>query len=216
MSQLTFDQFVGGIEDGMILALKTPAEAIGVQKVVSYSGDLDAESLKEALSGNAAGFPKIMISYGNGQDVQDPKISALPGKPVQYRHECWFTAIVASNDPRSEKIRRRGTPETEDAPAVPGCFQMMELVRKKISGLTIKNGSKMLTFEPLKPLGTHHGFVRVPNVTAYAIIFGTYFRWISEDTTTTGVDVSELILDVESLNDHPSNYTQEIPGVRFE
>lgn len=211
----TFEQYIGGIEDGMILALKEPAEAIGVNKVVTYSGDLDAENLKRSIAGNAKEFPKIMVSYGNGNDILDPKVATLPGKALQFRHQCWFTAIVASNDARSEKIRRRGTPETEDAPAVPGCYAMMELVRQKLSGLTIKSGSQMLTFEPLKPLATDN-ILRIPNVTAYALIFGTYFRWISPDRTTAGVDVTDLFIDVEGLNDHPANYTQERPGVKFE
>lgn len=206
----TFEEYIGGIEDGIVEALRAPAEALGVTKVSTYSGDLDAENLKRSIAGNATEFPKIMIAYGNGNDIIDPKNQAVyPGKPIHFRHSCWFTAIVASNDARSEKIRRRGDG------LVPGTYGLMNLVRQRLTGLTIKSGSQMLTFEPLRPLATDN-ILRIPNVTAYALIFGTYFRWKWEPTITPGVEVTDLFIDVEGLNQHPSNYTQELPGVKFE
>ena len=40
---------------------------------------------------------------------------------------------------------------------------------------------------------------RLPNITAYAVPFDTYFKWSSKDRSGDGTAVTQLVLGVESL-----------------
>jgi hypothetical protein len=198
--KLTFHETTAG-RDGM-----------GIKSFATYSGDLDAESLTKNLMEFAAKCPRVMVSYMNGMDVQDPKTSPVLGRPLPFRHDCVFGVIVASNDIRSETIRRRGTSDTT------GAYQMIAKARETLAGLVIRQvideetGETVpLTFEPLMPVSNEF-IAKKQNMTAYAVIFKTYFRWVSPDRTGTGQAVQELVLGVESRNRHGIEI-EGLPGV---
>lgn len=214
MADQDFEFYAGGIEDGIITALKNTMTTMGVKTFATYSGDMDTENLKKQLASFTAAFPRVMVSYATGVDIPDPPTPRVGGRPTQLRHECNFAVIVATNDARGETARRRGAPNTL------GAYAMIAKVRETLSGLTIRKvvnegeeneETVTLTISPLMPMSNQY-IMRIPNVTAYAIIFGTYWRWKTVDRTTEGLPVSELVLDVQSMNslvENPGN----LPGV---
>lgn len=211
-----FDFYIGGIEDAMIKKLEeTMKESLGVKKFALYSGELsDPTQLKSAIGALTPQFPLVMVSYADGEDTDHTKTSPVKGESNVYRHDCTFVVICASNDSRGIEAQRRGKA---------GTYKMLAAVRKHLSGLIIKAIYKadensagvevQLTLTPLKPLANEF-IARLPNMTAYAVPFETYFKWSTVDRTETGTAVSEIILGVESLNTS-SGQSENTPGVTF-
>lgn len=209
-----FEFYVGNIEDGILQLLEAQLKPLGVKTFVTYSGELDTETLKKAISTLTPKFPLIMVSYTDGDDVQDPKTAPILNKPMHYRHDCSFAVICASNDARGENARRRGK---ETLGRKIGVYTMLSKVRDTLSGLRLAkmDGDEKvtLTHSPFKPSGIQY-IARVPSITAYATVFDTYFRFSTLDRQETGEQVSELVLGVESRN-APSDAKTNVPGVIF-
>lgn len=211
---LDFEFYVGGIEDAILQLLTTEMKPLGVKEFATYSGELDSENLKRAMAELSPRFPLIMVSYADGEDKQIPPVSPVFGEPIHFRHDCSFVVICASADARGTNAQRRGALTGNKKL---GVYQMISKVRELLSGLqikaTVEETEELLTYEPLMP--TANEFIaRLPNITAYAVPFETYFKWSSIDRTQEGSAVSNLILDVESLNT-PGQSVKNLPGVTF-
>jgi hypothetical protein len=216
MEQPDFDFFLGGIEDAILQKLEAAMkDALGVKKFALYSGELsDPTQLKAAIAALTPQFPLVMVSYADGEDTDLLKTPSVKGEPNVYRHDCTFVVICASNDARGIEAQRRGKA---------GVYKMLAAVRKHLSGLIIKANYQadenspsvpvQLTLTPLKPLANEF-IARLPNMTAYAVPFETYFKWSTVDRTEAGIAVSEIILNVESLNTS-SGQSEHTPGVTF-
>lgn len=209
MAERDFDFYVGGIEDGILEVLQPMKQApLKVRELTTYSGELeDGKALQAAIASEARIFPLVMVSYGGGQDTRSPATSAVLGKPLNYRHDCFFAVVCADNNPLGEKTRRRSK-----------AYQMLAAVRKELTGrrlVTIDGAEKVtLTHGVLEPDGTEY-VLKLANMTAYVAIFRTWFNWSSPDRTTPGSDVAEIIVGVDSQNTSEAN-PGNTPGVNFE
>lgn len=205
-----FDFYVGGIEDGMIAALQ-PLKKSSLngyaQTIDSYGGQLEEETLREALS-NLPGLPAILVAYGDGDDEVQP--ATTPNEPRIIQHDCTFTVICCTDDARGQKARRRG----EGAGV--GVYKMLGDVRRKLSGLRfrkiVEGEAKpvLLTYDPLTPSGVQF-MQRLQDLTAYAQHFDTYFKWTEPDRRQDGTPVTELFFDLNTMNVHEDS--SNLPGV---
>lgn len=215
---IDFEFYVGSIEDAIIAALETPLKAIGVKTFDTYSGDFEPDNLKKALGAMGATFPLILVSYTDGADESDPKTPRVLNRSLRLRHDCSFAVICAANDPRGDNARRKG--KLTGVKKI-GVYTMISKVREVLGGLNLKavdpdtDEIVLLTHDPLVPTGVEY-IARMPNITAYAAIFDTYFRYATPDRTPAGTEVDELILGVESLNDPRPVANDNTPGVIFE
>ncbi len=215
---LDFDFYVGGIEDAMLQSLEAEMRELGVKTFATYSGELsDPDTLKKAIAALAPKFPLVMVSYTDGKDVQLPATFPAFGAPQIYQHECSFAVICASNDSRGEKSRRRGV-----GTAKIGVYQMLAKVRDILSNLQIYANLQttgepdervLLTLKPLVPSATEF-IARIPEVTAYAEIFDTYFKWQTRDRRQSGTAVSQVIVNVERTNT-PTELPENLPGTKL-
>lgn len=209
---MDFEFFAGGIEDGILTALEAILKPMGVKTFATYSGELDGDNLKKALGDITPNFPMIMVSYTDGTDVRMPVTAPVLGRSLHFRHDCSFAVICAVNDARGEAARRRGKPIGNQTI---GAYKMMAKVRETLSGLQlstmVESEKVVLTNGPLIPVANEF-IARVPGLTAYAVIFETYFQWSSPSRGSAGTEVTELILGVDSLNP-PSEANDNIPGV---
>ena len=105
-----FDFFISNIEDGILAALRSELDY--VKDFATYGGELDSEQLRRALGELTSRLPLILVSYGDGQDVQDPRTAAVMDEPRIYRHDCTFTVICCSGDARGDLARRRNATGT--------------------------------------------------------------------------------------------------------
>ncbi len=210
-----FDFYVGGIEDAILALLETEMKPLGVKTFATYSGELDSDNLKRAIGALAPKFPLVMVSYTDGKDINSPMESPVFGKPRVFKHECSFAVICAANDSRGENARRRGALVGTKRM---GVYQMLSKVRDLLSDLQLKaiyEGQEvLLTYKPLEPSATEF-IARIPEVTAYAEIFDTYFKWETRDRSQAGTNVTEFILDVDSLNALDVPEEQNLPGVKY-
>lgn len=204
---MDFDFVAGGIEDGTLAILEDGMT--GVKAFETYSGQLDNENLKRAIGEMSNKYPLIMVSYADGVDIRSAATSAVLGRSLHFRHDCSFVVICAADDPRGEKQRRRGST---------GTYAMMAKVRELLTGRRISKVvdgvTHLLTSEPLIPVSNEF-VAKLPNITAYAVIFETSFNWSSPDRTAEGIPVTDFVLDVESLNS-PRQNEGLLPGVEFE
>lgn len=194
-----FDFHVGGIEDRIIEILQ--AGMPGVKNFFSYSGELDSENLKKAISSLIAKFPLVLVSYTDGEDkrLATPRVK---NAPFHLRHDCSFAVMCATNDARGEKARRRGLP-TGAQPQL-GCYQMLSKVRTLLSGVWLdgtdeNNEIVPLIHEPLLPVANEF-LARMKNLTAYAVIFQTSFNYETLDRRAAGTAVSNLDISVGKQN----------------
>jgi phage gp37-like protein len=211
---MDFDFIVGGIEDAILQVLENEMKPLGVREFASYSGELDSENLRQAIAALAPRFPLVMVAYAQGVDKQMPVTSPVFGEPIIFRHDCSFVVVCASADARGDKAQRRGAPVKNQTL---GCYKMIAKVRELLTGLQIKAVSEeaevFLTHQPLMP--TANEFIaRLPQITAYAVPFDTYFKWSSKNRKEAGTQVEELLVGVESLN-ASSGAIQQLPGVKF-
>lgn len=214
MSDRDFEFYVGNIEDAILTALEAELKPLGVKTFAAYSGELDSENLKKAIATLIPKFPLVLVSYTDGEDKQDAKTAPVLGRPLHFRHECSFAVICASNDARGETARRRGKLTLTKKI---GVYTMLSKVRKVLGGMRFSimddDEKVTLTESPLMPNGIEY-IARVPQITAYATVFETYFRYSTVDRQSAGTDVSELVLGVESRN-APSDTKPNVPGVIF-
>jgi len=210
-----FDFFLGGIEDGIIGAL-TQATAVahgGYAKTIApYSGQMDSEMLRKALSDLLPSMPMFLIAYADGKDVESPALARLPNSLRVFKHECTFTVIAVSDDARGETQRRRGTTNA----AQPGVYKMVADVHATLDCIQFKKTDPatslpvLLTLDPLQPAGLEY-LARLPDLTAYAVHYDTYFKYVVEPPAP-GPLVQELIFEVDGQEQFGTTVPGE-PGV---
>ena len=214
-----FEFYVSNIEDSILALLEQQMKPLGVKYFELYSGDLgDPDTLKKALGTMTIKFPLVMVSYTDGTDSLLPKTSPVLGRARTFQHNCSFVVICASNDARGENARRRGKPI---GGMTIGTYKMVSKVLELLSDLRLKvivgEGAEaeevLLTTEVLTPQANEY-LTRMSNITAYAVIFDTAFKYSTLDRSQAGTPVSEFILDVESRNT-PSETNDNFPGVNF-
>lgn len=209
-----FDFYVGGIEDGMLKALETEMKALGVKTFASYSGELEPDTLKKAIAALTPKFPLVMVCYAGGKDINLPRTSPVFGASRVFQHECSFAVICAADDSRGETARRRGAGFKKI-----GAYQMLAAARDILSDLQLtarvegEDEPELLTYQPLTPSATEF-IARIPEVTAYAEIFDTYFKWETRDRSKPGRAVEEIIVGVDRINT-PTELPGNLPGVKF-
>lgn len=212
MAEKDFEFYVGGIEDGIIEILTEAMKPLGVKEFATYSGELDSEQLKKAIGALTPRFPLVMVAYSQGEDVQSPVTSKVFGKPIHFRHDCEFLIVCASADARGDKAQRRGSlVGTKKL----GCYTMLAKVREVLTGLQLKTSvadeEVLLTYQPLVPVANEF-IARLPNITAYAVPFQTYFKWSSADRSVAATEINELVLGVNKNN--TTVLPDESPGVK--
>ncbi len=191
-----FEFYVGGIEDAILDLLEEKLKEFGVKTFAYYSGELDSDNLKTALSTLTATFPLIMVSYTQGKDVKDPKTSAVFGQPTHYRHDCSFVVMCLSNDARGETARRRGKAVGNKKI---GAYKMISKARKELGGVRFVpeiEGEKITLNTPLELADVDY-VGKLPNITAYAAHFETSFKFSTEDRSVATRQVDRLTIAVE-------------------
>lgn len=220
---LRFDQVIAGIEDGMVNAL---TNAIGVQAedgyvktIISYGGELE-ENLQRALGVLTPRMPAMLVAYTEGEDFLNPATQqVMPGEPRHFRHDCTFIVFCLDANARGEKQRRLG------APGAMGAYRMIGDAKsvlggkkfRMLLGVLTEEGEElsegtMLNGEPLRYAGVDH-IGRLPEITAYAVRFDTWFRYSEPDRTQPGQLVDELIIDVENTFEKGE---ANLPGVKLQ
>jgi len=211
MPDLDFEFYAGGIEDGIIeiLTATMKPDPLKVREVTTYSGELDdPEMVEEAIAAEMRQFPLVMVGYGSGEDVRSPVTAPVLGRSLHYRHECTYIVVCADDNPRGERARRRSK-----------VYAMLAKVREELTGRRLKtvieDEEYLLTCDVFEPMSNEF-IVRLPNITAYAVIFKTAFKWSSPDRTLPGTAVDELVLGVESNNSGVVQNPHNVPGVSYE
>ncbi|MBA3242470.1 MAG: DUF1834 family protein [Acidobacteria bacterium] len=188
----TFSFIVGGIEESMIAALKEYCKEYNPD-VSAYGGELDAKNLREALEHLQPRFPLYLASYGDGKDTFQTALGPEIGAPHQYRHDCSFTVICCSNNARSEGARRRG------ALGDVGVWEMVEDAQTALSRMqfvvVVGEEKFLLNQEPLNPAGVEY-IAHLPEMTAYAVQFDTYFFWVTPDRREPASSVQEIEIEL--------------------
>lgn len=195
-----FDFHVGGIEDRILEILKLGMP--GVKNFFSYSGELDGENLKKAISSLTTKFPLVLVSYTDGADRRIPATARTKDAPLHFKHDCSFAVICATNDARGEKARRRGLPTGNQSKL--GCYQMLSKVRELLGGLWLETTDNddlivPLINDPLIPVANEF-IARLKNLTAYAVIFETSFNFQTLDRRAPGTPVNNLEISVSKQN----------------
>jgi hypothetical protein len=209
---MEFDFFIGGIEDGIIQVLQAAYGAAGegyLKDIGSYGGELDEKTLRAFISELAPRFPLMLVAYGAGNDTLSPATSPALGEPRIYRHDCTFSVICCASDARSEKVRRRGATGGDGV----GVYEMIADVRRALAGLRLTKDEQVLTLDPLRLSGVR-ALARLPELTAYAAHFDTYFKYVEPDRRGATHAVTEFDFSVAS-NDHAKE-SGRLPGVVIE
>ncbi|HEY6334099.1 MAG TPA: phage protein Gp37 [Blastocatellia bacterium] len=234
-----WDFYVGGIEDGIVAALsQTLLIANGgyMKTIQTYGGELDTDTIKEAVSQLALSFPLMLVSYADGKDVRFPAtplvardagfpvtVTGAPQQvPQNYKHECTFSVICCSADARGEFQRRRGVAAVSPGVSTQGVYKMLADARDTLSGLQFQlvdqsDNAVLLNNDPLMPVGVEF-IARLPNMTAYAIHFSTYFRYTSPDRTSAPGAVNQVVFVLQGQRGVGANNPNEppTPGVEIE
>jgi len=208
-----FEFYVGGIEDAILQILENQMKPLGVKEFATYSGELDSENLRQAISSLTPRFPLVMVSYAQGEDTKMPVTSPVLGSPLHFRHDCTFVVVCASADARGDLAQRRGKLVGDKKL---GCYTMLSKVREILTGVrfkkTVDDEEILLTNLPLMPEANEF-IARLPRITAYAVPFQTFFNWSSQDRSEAGTAVTEFSVGVESLNTHGD--MNNLPGVKI-
>jgi hypothetical protein len=205
---LDFSFYAGGIEDGILEILEAPMRAIGVKSFGTYSGELDDEKkLQEAISTQVLKAPWLLVAYAGGESFNDAPTAKVAGKSRKHIHHCTFSLVVADDNPQGEKARRRNK-----------VYPMISVVWDKLIGVRlikqVEEVQYQLNVDPFDEPDVLR--IKVPNVTAFAVVFDTEFRWSSPVPTTTEVAVEDVIVGVNSLNDAGGPLAIGAPGVHTE
>lgn len=201
-----FEFYAGGVEDGIIEILEPVMKSppLSVRRLTTYSGELDTANLQKALASGPSTWPAVLVSYADGEDSLFARTSPVLGRPRVYRHECSFVVICADNNPLGERARRRSK-----------VYSMIAAVRRELTDRRLKtivdDDEVLLTTEPLTPVANEY-VMRMPNITAYAVVFQTAFNWESEDRIEEGIPVTDVLVGTESLNEETET-TGNLPGV---
>ena len=233
---LEFNDYVGGIEDGIIGALtaalmKNPdTNPDGYLKEIgTYGGEIDEKTLRANLDELQARTPLALVAYTEGEDKLAPATAPVLGQPRRFRHDCSFAVIALSEDARGGAAQRKGAPGGSV-----GAYRMIADFRRLLGGLwlirrevedaddvivaragdrKLAEGEQLLTFEPLKISRVDY-IGRLPDITAYAAIFDTYFVWTEPDRRGAGIDVEEIVFSVSATGSAKDPGT--LPGVQVE
>jgi hypothetical protein len=219
----SFDFYVTALEDGLLAALQH--SCLWAKTVNTYAGELDEAAIREGLARLVNKMPAILVTYGQGEDVQAPGMAAIaanhPGilastqaraggaiaianlKPRVFQHNCLFSAIIVSNDTRGELARRRAKTETGGViPGAIGLYQMMGEVKAAIDDLQFyvsdpnaNGGMVRLNTQPFRPVAVDY-MAKLPDITAYAVHWETAFKYRTPDRTPQYPLVKDLIVEV--------------------
>lgn len=217
--RLDFAFYVGGLETSIINLLKNgnadleQAGMDGVKEFATYSGELDRENLINALKALAPRFPLVLVSYGSGIDKRKAATGLVDNEPIEIEHTCGFVVIVASNDLRGLKTRKSSA------------YKMVGEVRQLLGGVQFEidneGENEFLNHSPFVPAAVET-IARLPDLTAYAVHFGTTFHeWMPDRTITVG-NVDEILLGVEPRlnvdeeNENDISLAVNLPGVSGE
>jgi hypothetical protein len=212
MRDLAF--YIRGIEAGMIAALKSAvglgdpdqgfAENGYVKMIKGYDGEMNAGALRAAISKIATSFPLMFVSYVNGKDDRAAWDSGLPNEPVTMGRDCRFAVVVATNDARGTEARRAG------AAGNPGVYQMEADAVTALGGKLIAVQvpaeeeaevieTVYLTLRPLLPAGDSP-IMQLPNVTAFAQYFDTYFEYELPDRRGEPITIDQINFGISPLD----------------
>src|SRR5205085_2393744 len=195
-----FSFHVGGIEDSMVKALKDYCTDYKPD-IGTYGGELDAKNLREALSQLESRFPLFLVSYGEGKNVLRSPLGPEIDAPREYKHDCSFAVICCHDNARGEQARRRG-----DGREI-GVWDMIEdaltaLSRKRFVA-TVGDEKIVLNQEPLNPASDPESrapdieyIAHLPELTAYAVHFDTWFIWATPDRREDGTSVQEIEIEI--------------------
>jgi phage gp37-like protein len=203
---LDFNFYVTNIERAIVAKLKTDRPY--ARDIVTYSGDLDAKDLRDALEELSPRFPLYLVSYTNGKSVDRGGVAPDIGAPRERQHNCSFVVLACDDNARGEEERRHGR-----AGEV-GVYQMISdavtsLSRMQLS-VTVEGVSYQLNPEPLNESDIDR-IAQLPQHTAYAVYFDTYFVYLTPDRRGAGQQVSEIVIDIDP-NGETRNQPQR-PGV---
>jgi phage gp37-like protein len=184
---------VGNIEDCMVEALKEYCASYKPD-VATYSGELDAKQLREAIDSLAPRFPLFLVSYADGEDKLHTPTGPEIGAPRVYKHLCSFTVICCDDDARGETARRRGA---HGHPGVQAMIEDADAALSRMQFVVVLEGDEkvLLNEEPFNPAGVEH-IAQLPEMTAYARHYDTYFLYETPDRREPGVQVKEIAIEI--------------------
>lgn len=204
-----FDFNVAAIERGIIARLETgdnqtpSVKSRGVRQISCYAGELDTtENFKDVIKKLVPKFPLILVSYGSGADKRLNE-NLLYADSIEYRHDCGFVVICASNDRRGNETRRHGTAEKI------GIYEMIGAITELIGGLAIEVAGEPVC-APLEPSGVEP-LMRLTDLSAFALHFSTSFRYRTPDRRAVAVTVEEIEAHIN--NNSNSAVASNLPGV---
>ena len=184
---------VGNIEDCMVAAL---VEYCAEYKpdVAPYSGELDAKQLREAIDSLTPRFPLFLVSYADGEDKLHTPTGPEIGAPRVFKHVCSFTVICCDDDARGETARRRGA---HGHPGVQAMIEDADAALSRMQFVVVLEGDErvLLNEEPLNPAGVEH-IAQLPEMTAYARHYDTYFLYGTPDRREPGAQVKEIAIAI--------------------
>jgi phage gp37-like protein len=189
-----FQFYVNGIEDAVVAALQAKVgEYAG--DISLYSGELDeAPKLRDALAALANRFPLFLVTYTEGKSTRETQIAPGQGAPWSVRHDCTFLVIVADDDARGEDKRRRGAYNM--ASEVLAALESRQFVY-----VTEENEKIVLTPGEFISSGIEH-IASYPDVTAYAVPFQTYFKYLTPDRRPQAQAIDSIVFEFNPLNQH--------------
>ncbi|MDQ4119883.1 MAG: DUF1834 family protein [Acidobacteriota bacterium] len=225
----TFETHINEIEDAGIATLRS--DLTYAKKIDLYTGELDGmpeHDLKRHLAQLKAQFPLILFGYTDGRDTEDAPVGKSFGESLVFRHDCSFIAFCCSTNVRGARANKRGRAAATGQAAEIGVVKMISDVRESLTGLQFyktvldENGDPVLDANgkpveialcaPFKPTGNAY-VAKLPNIYVYAVVFDTWFRWRSRDRKPGGIDVDQIIVEVDLDIDADARQSTNTPGV---
>lgn len=208
-----FSFFVGGIEDAVVAALQAKvgkdAENGYAGDIAPYSGELDdTKKLREALSALHARFPLFLVSYTDGVSTRQTQIAPGVGAPWEVRHDCTVLALVIADDARGETDRRKGAYDMASD-------VLAALENRQFAYVYLDDDDNeqkiMLTPGEFISTGIEH-VASFGDVTAYAVPFETWFKYLSPDRRDPATPLEEVVFAFHPL-DSSGEHIEPGPGV---
>ena len=206
MIEPDIDYFISGIEDGMVAALDEVAGDYAGD-IAPYGGEFEnPKELQDALAALSPRFPLFLVGYGVGEDFEETATSPEPGSPVWVRHECNFVVMAASDDARGEHEQRQGV------------YKMLADARKALShrqlAVVVEGGTKPIILNPGEFIPQRNEFIaHFENVTAYAVPFKTYFKYLTPDRRSASQEINNIVFTIDPTNSKRGK--GELPGVKM-